>query len=122
MQAFMNALSPGYFETMGIKVLEGRDFRTSDIVERPKIAIVNRKFAQHFFGDKSAIGRRWAADWAQRRSSTSRSSASSKTRSMKVRAKAYGARSSGRDLAAAPRSTSAPPRRLPPRSTSSGVK
>ena len=58
MQAFMNALSPGYFETMGIKVLEGRDFRTSDIVENPKIAIVNRKFAQHFFGDKSAIGRR----------------------------------------------------------------
>ena len=36
MQAFMNALSPGYFETMGIKVLEGRDFRTSDIVERPE--------------------------------------------------------------------------------------
>ena len=58
MQAFMNALSPGYFETMGIKVLEGRDFRTSDIVESPKIAIVNRKFAQHFFGEKSAIGRR----------------------------------------------------------------
>src|SRR6186997_1012277 len=48
MQAFMNALSPGYFETMGIKVLDGRDFRSSDIVERPKIAIVNRKFAQHF--------------------------------------------------------------------------
>ena len=58
MQAFMNALSPGYFETMGIKVLDGRDFRSSDIVESPKIAIVNRKFAQHFFGDKSAIGKR----------------------------------------------------------------
>ena len=58
MQAFMNALSPGYFETMGIKLLEGRDFRATDIVENPKIAIVNRKFAQHFFGDKSAIGRR----------------------------------------------------------------
>jgi len=58
MQAFMNALSPGYFEAMGIKVLDGRDFRSSDIVESPKIAIVNRKFAQHFFGDKSAIGKR----------------------------------------------------------------
>jgi len=58
MQGFMNALSPGYFETMGIRVLDGRDFRRMDITENPKIAIVNRKFAQHFFGDKSAIGKR----------------------------------------------------------------
>jgi predicted permease len=58
MQAFMNALSPGYFETMGIKLLDGRDFRVSDITESPRIAIVNRKFAQHFFGDKPAIGKR----------------------------------------------------------------
>jgi len=58
MQAFMNALSPGYFDTMGIKLLDGRDFRASDIVENPKIAIVNRKFAEHFFPGKSAIGRR----------------------------------------------------------------
>ena len=58
MQAFMNALSPGYFDTMGIKLLDGRDFRSTDIVENPTIAIVNRKFAQHFFGDKPAVGKR----------------------------------------------------------------
>jgi predicted permease len=59
MQAFMNALSPGYFDTMGIKLLDGRDFRASDITQdNPKIAIVNQKFAQHFFKDKSAVGRR----------------------------------------------------------------
>jgi predicted permease len=58
MQAYMNALSPGYFETMGIKLLDGRDFRRSDIVEDPKIAIVNRKFARHFFGDTPAVGKR----------------------------------------------------------------
>jgi predicted permease len=57
MQAFMNALSPGYFETMGIRLLEGRDFRQTDIVETPKIAIVNRKFANHYFPGQSAIGR-----------------------------------------------------------------
>lgn len=57
MQAYMNALSPGYFETMGIKLLEGRDFRATDAKENPNVAIVNRKFARHFFGDKSAVGK-----------------------------------------------------------------
>ena len=58
MQAFMNALSPGYFSTMGIRFLEGRDFRPLDSKESSEVAIVNRKFAQHFFGEKSAIGKR----------------------------------------------------------------
>jgi predicted permease len=56
MQAFMNALSPGYFQTMGISVLEGRDFDARDIKENAKVAIVNRRFARHFFGEKSAVG------------------------------------------------------------------
>jgi len=57
MQAFMNSPSPGYFATMGIPILEGRDFDLRDIQENAKVAIVNRRFAQHYFGDKSAIGR-----------------------------------------------------------------
>ena len=57
MQAYMNALSPGYFETMGIRVLEGRDFRVSDVKKDPTVAIVNRRFAEHFFPGQSAIGR-----------------------------------------------------------------
>lgn len=57
MQGFMNALSPGYFETMGIGLLEGRDFELKDVHEKPNVAIVNRKFAEHYFGTKSAVGR-----------------------------------------------------------------
>jgi predicted permease len=57
MQAFMNALSPGYFETMKIPVLEGRDFSSMDIKENSKVAIVNKKFADHFFKGKSAVGK-----------------------------------------------------------------
>jgi predicted permease len=66
MQAFMNALSPDYFQTMGIPVLEGRDFRLddakkpvgTDFQELFRVAIVNRKFADHFFKGQSAVGKR----------------------------------------------------------------
>lgn len=57
MQAFMNSLSPGYFDAMGIPVLQGRDFNRADFKKDAKVAIVNRKFAEHFFKDKSPIGR-----------------------------------------------------------------
>ena len=57
MQAFMNALSPGYFAAMGIPILEGRDFNRTDVKENATTAIVNRKFADHFFPGTSAIGK-----------------------------------------------------------------
>lgn len=57
MQAFMNALSPGYFATMGIPLLAGRDFDRRDVKEDSKVAIVNESFARHFFGSRSAVGR-----------------------------------------------------------------
>jgi predicted permease len=64
MQAFMNALSPGYFQTMQIPVIAGRDFRESDakdVTGGPgdvgAVAIVNKRFADHFFPGKSAVGK-----------------------------------------------------------------
>ena len=57
MQAYTNSLSPGYFDSMGVPLLEGRDFDRRDIKADSKVAIVNRKFAEHFFKDKSPIGR-----------------------------------------------------------------
>jgi predicted permease len=58
MQMFMNALSPGYFEAMQIPFIEGRDFTRLDAKKEWSVAIVNRKFAEHFFPGKSAIGKR----------------------------------------------------------------
>jgi len=58
MQAFMNALSPGYFTAMNIPILEGRDFKESDAIPEPTVAIVNRRFAEHYFPGRSAIGKR----------------------------------------------------------------
>jgi predicted permease len=56
-QAYMNSVLPGYFQTMGIPILQGRDFDRRDIKDDPKVAIVNQSFAKHFFGDRSAVGR-----------------------------------------------------------------
>src|SRR4029453_1167521 len=52
-----NALSPGYFGAMRIPLLEGRDFTHLDITRDSNVAIVNQKFAEHFFKGKSAVGR-----------------------------------------------------------------
>ncbi len=57
MQAFMNSPSPGFFKTMGIPILEGRDFDARDVHKDSKVAIVNQRFAKHFFGERSALGR-----------------------------------------------------------------
>jgi predicted permease len=57
MQAFDNAISPGYFHAMGIPLLEGRDFDERDTGTKFTKAIVNRAFATHFFGGRSPIGR-----------------------------------------------------------------
>jgi predicted permease len=48
-------VSPGWFETMKLPLLEGRDFRFDD--EYPKVAIVNQKFARRYFGAESPVGR-----------------------------------------------------------------
>jgi predicted permease len=57
LQAYINGLSPGYWRTMGVPVLAGRDFDEGDVDGRPKVAIVNRAFATRFFCDASPVGR-----------------------------------------------------------------
>jgi predicted permease len=58
MQAFMNAVSPGYFQTMNIPIVEGRDFRQSDVKETWDVAVVNKRFADHYFPGQIVVGKR----------------------------------------------------------------
>ncbi|HWM89232.1 MAG TPA: ABC transporter permease [Thermoanaerobaculia bacterium] len=57
-------VSPGYFATMGIPLLEGRDFTWDDGPAAPPVAIVSRSMAERFWPGESALGRRlrWLAD------------------------------------------------------------
>jgi len=61
-QAYVNGISPGYWRTMGVQLLEGRDFEDGDVAGRPKVAIVSRAFARHVFGEQTPIGRRIGLD------------------------------------------------------------
>jgi hypothetical protein len=48
---------PGFFEFMGIPLLEGREFTERDEAGAPAVLIVNETFARRFFAGKSPIGR-----------------------------------------------------------------
>ncbi|HKW56467.1 MAG TPA: ABC transporter permease [Candidatus Acidoferrum sp.] len=49
-------VSPGYFQTLGIPLLEGRDFNEQDTLQSPPVAIVNETFVRDILGGKSAVG------------------------------------------------------------------
>ncbi len=51
-------VTPGYFELMGIAVLEGRAFDQTDGPNGRRVVIANRAFAREFFGSSDAVGRR----------------------------------------------------------------
>jgi len=56
----INEVSDGFFRTMGIRLVEGRDFGRSDSVGGPHVAIVNQIFAKKFFAGKNPVGQRFS--------------------------------------------------------------
>ncbi|PYT25303.1 MAG: hypothetical protein DMG58_24485 [Acidobacteria bacterium] len=57
MNTSLNWVSPEYFDTMGIRLLAGRNFRPDEVPAKPRQAIVNQAFARRFFPLGEAIGR-----------------------------------------------------------------
>ena len=53
----IHSAGPGYFRTMGIPVLEGRDFTDRDDMKSPPVIIVNETLAKRFFPAGDAIGK-----------------------------------------------------------------
>ena len=52
-----DVVSPGYFETMGITLVRGRDFTASDRDGAPRVAILNETFAENLFPGMDPVGR-----------------------------------------------------------------
>jgi putative ABC transport system permease protein len=55
-------VSGDYFHTMGIPLLQGRDFNQQDRADTPMVGLVNESFVREFFPDENPIGARisWA--------------------------------------------------------------
>jgi predicted permease len=56
-------VSPGYFQTMGLPLLLGRDFTPRDIgsesARSPKVAVINETMARYYFGKANPVGKRF---------------------------------------------------------------
>jgi len=52
-------VTPGYFETVGTRLVAGRDFTDLDDRMHPSVAIVNETFARRVIGTTNAVGRRF---------------------------------------------------------------
>src|SRR5262249_21710852 len=56
--AFTSPVSPQYFSTMGIPLLEGREFTERDNMKSPLVMIVNRAFADKYFPGENVLGKK----------------------------------------------------------------
>jgi predicted permease len=62
-----NEVSPGYFATMGIPLLSGREFNRADDESAPRVAIVNQTMVARYWRGQNPIGQRLQVkgNWVQ---------------------------------------------------------
>jgi predicted permease len=56
--AWRSSVMPGYFATIGTRVIRGREFTDGDHADVPRRVIINETLAQRFWPDEDAVGRR----------------------------------------------------------------
>jgi predicted permease len=58
-------VSAGYFETLGLRLVRGRTLTEADQRAGAQVAVVNRRFAERFWTDGNAIGKRVKQGWPE---------------------------------------------------------
>jgi predicted permease len=54
-----NVVTDGYFGTVGVPLLEGREFQATDDLDSPRVAIVNEQFVRKYYPNQEVIGKRF---------------------------------------------------------------
>ncbi len=62
-QASVRMATPGYFKTLGLPLLAGREFNDSDSADAPGVVIINEKVAKLTWGTGDPIGRSLVLDY-----------------------------------------------------------
>jgi len=57
-QAELQSVTPGTFQTLGIPLLQGRDFQNTDTAKSPLVAIIDETLARRYWPAGDAIGKR----------------------------------------------------------------
>jgi putative ABC transport system permease protein len=52
----LNQISPGYFQTLGVPLVQGRSFTDADNETAPKVALLNETAVRFYFGNRSPLG------------------------------------------------------------------
>lgn len=58
-------VSPGFLASVGVPILQGRDFTAQDTASSPEVALVNQAFARQFFPHQDAVGQHFGIDYPQ---------------------------------------------------------
>jgi putative ABC transport system permease protein len=61
--AYVRNVSPGYFHTVGIRLLSGRDFSYADTGDSPPVVIIDEVFARRYWPAGDALGKRIKFGW-----------------------------------------------------------
>ena len=64
--ASLRYVTPGYFKTLGIRLLAGRDISSGDTMESPYVTVVSQSLARRYWPDGSAVGRTFTIAFHER--------------------------------------------------------
>src|SRR5215213_5443636 len=65
-EMFFESVSSDYFQTLGARLQQGRNFNTADTADHPKVLIINETTARNFWPNESPIGKRIISTFGQK--------------------------------------------------------